>query len=58
MHFHHFDFAEAAFYNSAVFLIYPFLFFLWIRWLLQSLDSVDKLDISSFQNPILRFIVR
>ncbi len=32
MHFHHFDFMEAIYYNSLVVVIYPFLIWLWQLW--------------------------
>lgn len=32
MHFHHFDFLEAYFYNALVVVVYPFLTWLWYRW--------------------------
>lgn len=32
MHFHHFEFAEAIYYNWGVIWVYPFLVFLWIKW--------------------------
>lgn len=33
LHFHHFQFDEALFYNPGVFLVYPILVILWFRWL-------------------------
>ena len=32
MHFHHFDFLEAIYYNTLVVLIYPLLLWLWQKW--------------------------
>ena len=32
MHFHHFEFTEAVFYNLAVLFMYPFLVWLWQKW--------------------------
>jgi hypothetical protein len=32
MHFHHFDFTEAVYYNLGVVVIYPFLIWLWQHW--------------------------
>lgn len=32
MHFHHFDFSEALYYNLLVVLVYPFLIWLWQYW--------------------------
>ncbi|MCS6796232.1 MAG: DUF2752 domain-containing protein [Raineya sp.] len=33
MHFHHFEFAEAFYYNLGVVWVYPFLIFLWVTWI-------------------------
>lgn len=32
MHFHHFQFEDAVFYNAGVLFIYPFLIWLWYSW--------------------------
>ncbi|OAV45470.1 DUF2752 domain-containing protein [Lewinella sp. 4G2] len=32
MHFHHWEFGEALFYNFAVVFFYPFLVWLWQKW--------------------------
>lgn len=32
MFFHHFEFAEAVFYNPAVVVVYPFAVWLWQHW--------------------------
>lgn len=36
MHFHHFDFAEAFYYNYAVWIVYPILVYFWCRWVWQT----------------------
>lgn len=40
MHFHHFDFAEAFYYNYAVLIAYPILVFFWCRWVWQTWRSL------------------
>ena len=36
MHLHHFDFEEAIYYNSGVFIFYPLLVLIWAYWLRSS----------------------
>lgn len=40
MHFHHFNFGDAAYYNRGVFIVYPVLVFLWITWVIQAARRV------------------
>ncbi len=37
LHFHHLEFADAAYYNRLVFFVYPFLVYLWIRWIKEAI---------------------
>ena len=46
MHFHHFDFTEAIYYNTGVVLIYPFLVWLWQHWLRAELKYLGYLPTS------------
>lgn len=39
MHFHHFQFDEAVFFNTGVLFIYPVLVMIWMRW---TWDAVRK----------------
>ncbi len=32
MHFHHFEFADAAYFNKLVFAVYPLLIYIWVDW--------------------------
>ncbi|MEM9835437.1 MAG: DUF2752 domain-containing protein [Bacteroidota bacterium] len=41
MHFHHFDFSEAIFYNSLVIAVYPFLVWLWQLWIRAELRFLN-----------------
>lgn len=39
MHLHHFEFADAAYFNPLVFIIYPLLVFLWYKWVRVSVSK-------------------
>lgn len=41
MHFHHFDFTEAIYYNSLIVLVYPFLIWLWQLWVRAELRYLN-----------------
>lgn len=41
MHFHHFDFTEAIYYNLLVVVVYPFLVWLWQFWLRAELRYLN-----------------
>ena len=43
MHFHHFEFEEAVYYNMFVVLIYPGLVWVWFRWVRQILRNLSFL---------------
>ena len=40
MHFHHFDFEEAFFYNYGVVIVYPLLVWLWFRWTKEAATTI------------------
>lgn len=41
MHFHHFEFDEALYYNLGVVWVYPFLIFLWLIWVKDALKKLN-----------------
>ena len=43
MHMHHFEFEEAIYYNSAVFVVYPLLIIVWAYWLRASYRKLKPL---------------
>lgn len=47
MHFHHFAFEEAFFYNYAVVLVYPALVWLWFLWTKAAATEVGLLNLST-----------
>ncbi len=36
MHFHHFEFEDAIFYNTGIVLVYPLLVWMWVKWINQA----------------------
>ena len=43
MHFHHFRFDEAFYYNPGVIAVYPILVILWLRWLLLAFKREKRI---------------
>jgi hypothetical protein len=44
MHFHHFDFSKAIFYNYGVVAIYPALVVIWLVWVRKTWAQVHNSD--------------
>lgn len=47
MHFHHFEFEEAIFYNMGVVAVYPFLIWLWFSWVKGTASELNLLPVKS-----------
>ena len=40
MHFHHFEFEDAIFYNYGVVLVYPLLVWVWVKWIRGAVNEL------------------
>ena len=47
MHFHHFNFDEAVYYNTGVLIVYPVLVVLWFVWVFKSVRRLRKMQLNS-----------